>query len=165
MGKQGSPRSPRPEFQGARVISGMKDHKITSSDPPSWKRVNGVDCRWHSKTLLLHGLRSDSSKYNSCRGLYVGKKHLWLQKHIKTIAVMFGLLACLFLLDSLVISFSEFENLQPSTASNNSSGFQVWVNHPMLVSTLLDVNCEQLSSEISNFTSCGSKFPNHLMKL
>lgn len=120
MGKQGSPRSPRPEFQGDRVISGMKDYKITSSDvPPSWKRVAGVDCRWHSKTLLLHGLKNDSSKYNSLRGIYVGKKH------IRTIVKMFGLLGCLFLLDSLIISFFEFSNLQPSTASNNSSELQV----------------------------------------
>ncbi|KAJ1414141.1 putative O-fucosyltransferase, plant [Sesbania bispinosa] len=118
--KQGSPRSPRPEFEGGRVILGMKDYKITSSDAhaPSWKRMAGVDCRWHSKTLLLHGLKNDSSKYNSLRGLYVGKKH------IKTIAVMVGLLGCLFLLDSLILSFYEFADPQPTTASNNSSGFQ-----------------------------------------
>ncbi|XP_057737917.1 O-fucosyltransferase 8 isoform X1 [Arachis stenosperma] len=99
----------------------MKDHKITSSCDilPSWKKVK--------KTLLLHhyGLRSDSSKYNyySCRGIYVGKKHLWLQKHIKTIVVVLGLLGCLFLIDSFFISFSEFENPQPTTSSNNSSAF------------------------------------------
>ncbi|TKY71855.1 GDP-fucose protein O-fucosyltransferase [Spatholobus suberectus] len=120
MGKQGSHKSPRPEFQGANsVVMGVKDYKIASSDPPSWKRMTGgVDCRWHSKTLLLHGLKSDSSKCNSCRGLYVGKKH------IRAIAVLFGLLGCLFLLDSLIISFFEFTNLQPSTALNNSGVFQ-----------------------------------------
>lgn len=106
MGKQVSPRNPRPDFQGAaRAILGMKDYKITSND-----------CRWHSKTLLLHGLKNDSSKYNSIR---IGKKN------IKTIVVMFGLLGCLFLLDSLLISFFEFANLQQSTASNNSSELQV----------------------------------------
>ncbi|KAG4971372.1 hypothetical protein JHK85_037793 [Glycine max] len=89
MGKQGSHKSLRPEFQG-----------------------------WHSKTLLLHGLKSDSSKCSYCRGLYVGKKH------IRAIVVMFGLLGCLFLLDSLIISYFEFTNLQPSTASNNSIVFQ-----------------------------------------
>ncbi|KAK7306517.1 hypothetical protein VNO77_44464 [Canavalia gladiata] len=119
MGKQGSHKSPRPEFQGANsVILGMKDYKITSSDTPSWKRMTGVDCRWHSKTLFLHGLKSYSSKCNSCRGLYVGKKH------IRAIVVMFGLLGCLFLLDSLIISFFEFASLQPSTSSNISSEFQ-----------------------------------------
>ncbi|XP_061342690.1 O-fucosyltransferase 8 [Gastrolobium bilobum] len=112
---ESSPKSPRPEFKGASLISGMNDYKITSCDPPSWKRMTGVDYRWHSKTLLLHELKSDSSKYNSCKGLYVGKKH------IRTIALMFGLLGCLFLLDSLIISSFEFANLQPSTASNNSS--------------------------------------------
>ncbi|XP_027338514.1 O-fucosyltransferase 8-like isoform X2 [Abrus precatorius] len=124
MGKQGSHKSPRPEFQGANsVILGMKDYKITSSDPPSWKRMTGVDCRWHSKTLLLHGLKSDSSKCNSCRGLYVGKKH------IRAIVVMFGLLGCLFLLDSLIISCFEFTSLQPSTASNNSSGRDSYISN------------------------------------
>ncbi|QCD76871.1 O-fucosyltransferase [Vigna unguiculata] len=89
MGKQGSHKSLRSEFQG-----------------------------WHSKTLLLQGLKSDSSKCNSCRGIYVGKKH------IRAIVVMFGLLGCLFLLDSLIISFFEFTNLQPVSAPNNSSLFQ-----------------------------------------
>ncbi|WJX22458.1 hypothetical protein P8452_11762 [Trifolium repens] len=114
MGKQGSP-----EFKGAtRAMLGMKDYKITNNDPLSWKRMTSVDCRWNSKTLVLHGLKSDSTKYNSIRGFYVGKKN------IRTIVLMFGLLGCLFLLDSIFISFFEFENLQPSTASNNSSELQ-----------------------------------------
>ncbi|KAK7302962.1 hypothetical protein RJT34_13859 [Clitoria ternatea] len=120
MGKQGSHKSPRPECEGGNygVILGMKDYKLTSSDTPSWKRMTGVDYRWHSKTLLLHGLKTDSSKCNSCRGLYVGKKH------IRTIVVMFGFLGSLFLLDSLVISFFEFTSHQPTAAPDNSSGFQ-----------------------------------------
>jgi hypothetical protein len=97
---------------------GMKDYKI-NNDPLSWKRMTSVDCRWNSKTLVLHGLKSDSTKYNSIRGFYVGKKN------IRTIVLMFGLLGCLFLLDSIFISFFEFENLQPSTTSNNSSELKV----------------------------------------
>ncbi|KAL4274674.1 hypothetical protein AHAS_Ahas20G0030800 [Arachis hypogaea] len=63
--------------------------------------------------------------WDSCavRGIYVGKKHLWLQKHIKTIVVVLALLGCLFLIDSFFISFFEFENPQPTTSSNNSSAF------------------------------------------
>lgn len=120
MGKQGSPRRPTPEFKGAaRGMLGMnKDYKITSNDPPSWKRMTAVDCRWHSKTLLLHGLKNDSSKYNTIKGFYVGKKN------IRTIVLMFGLLGCLFLLDSIFISFFEFENIKPSAASNHSSELQ-----------------------------------------
>ncbi|XP_027348597.1 O-fucosyltransferase 8-like isoform X2 [Abrus precatorius] len=95
------------------------------SDSPSWRRITEVDWRCNSKTLLLHGLKSDALKYSSCKGLYAGKKHLWLQKHLRTIVVMVGLLGCLLLLDSLVVSFSDFANFQPSTASSNSSGFQV----------------------------------------
>lgn len=127
MGKQGSPRSPRPEPKHAVFGLNMKVHNIRCcNDPPSWRRMTGVDCRWNSKSLLFHGLKSDSSKYTSCKGLYVGKKYLWLQKHIKTIVVMFGLLGCLFLLDSLMVSY-DFAKFQPTIASNNSSGLQVQV--------------------------------------
>ncbi|CAI8590990.1 unnamed protein product [Vicia faba] len=113
MRKQGSPRSGKnSEFNGAtRVMLGTKDYKITS-----------VDCRWHSKTLLLQGLKNDYPKYNNIRGFYVGKKN------IRTIVLMFGLLGCLFLLDSIFISFFESENLRPITASNNSSQLQVHVS-------------------------------------
>ncbi|KAI4332537.1 hypothetical protein L6164_017439 [Bauhinia variegata] len=129
MGKQGSPRSPRPEFQNeAKALSlGMKDYQKrggSGNDPPSWRRITGNDCRWNSKSLLLHGLKSDSSKYSSCKGLYVGKKDLWLQKHIRTIAVMFGLMGFLFLLDSLMVSFFDSANLQNTTTYDNSTGFQ-----------------------------------------
>ena len=126
MGKQGSPRSPRPESQDGGSGLGMKVYKIRCSDPRSWRRMSGLDCRWNSKTLLLHGLKSDASKYSSCRGLYAGKKHLWLQKNIRTIALMFGLLGCLFLLDYLMVSFHNFGKFQPPRiASNSSSRFQV----------------------------------------
>ena len=94
-------------------------------DHNSWRRLAGGDCRLNSKTLFLHGLKSDSSKYSSCRGLYAGKKHLLLQKHVGTIAVMFGLMGCLFLLDSVVVSFFDFANLQHNTAYNSSSWIQV----------------------------------------
>ncbi|KAK7245521.1 hypothetical protein RIF29_40367 [Crotalaria pallida] len=106
------------------IILRMKEYKlfkITSSsiDHHSWnKRMKGVAYyRWNSKTLLFHGLKS-SYKHNSCRGLYAGKKH------IRTIGVTFGLLGCLFMLDSLVFSFFESPNLQPTKAFNNSSWFQ-----------------------------------------
>ncbi|XP_054793698.1 O-fucosyltransferase 8-like isoform X1 [Prosopis cineraria] len=124
MGKQRSPRSPRPEFQKGEIASGMKDNYQTRCSD-NWRRMAGGDhCRWNSKTLLLHGLRSDSSKYGSCRGIYVGKKHLWLQKHLRTILVMFGFMSCLLFLDSLMVSFFDFANHQHGAANNNSSGFQ-----------------------------------------
>ncbi|XP_019462662.1 PREDICTED: uncharacterized protein At1g04910-like isoform X1 [Lupinus angustifolius] len=118
MGKQGSSKD-------SVFGLGMKVHNIRccNDPPPSWRRMTGVDCRWNSKSLLFHGLKSDTSKYSSCKGLYVGKKHLWLQKHIKIIVVMFGLLSSLFLLDSLIVSY-DFAKFQPSPASNSSSEFQ-----------------------------------------
>lgn len=89
---------------------GMKDYKINNSDAPSWKRVvTRVDCRWHSKTLLLHGLKNDSTKYNPLRGgIYVGKKN------IRTIVVMFALLVAfsyLILFSSPILSFQIFNQV------------------------------------------------------
>ncbi|KAK7247177.1 hypothetical protein RIF29_42054 [Crotalaria pallida] len=118
MGKQGSSKD-------AVFGLGMKVHNVRCcNDPPSCRRMTSVDCRWNSKSLLFHGLKSDASKYSSYKGLYVGKKHLWLQKHIKTMVVMFGLLSCLLLLDSLMVSSYDFVKFQPSAASNNSNDFQ-----------------------------------------
>ncbi|XP_019439626.1 PREDICTED: uncharacterized protein At1g04910-like isoform X2 [Lupinus angustifolius] len=51
----------------------------------------------------------------SLRGLYVRKTH------IRNIAVTFGLLGFLFLLDSFIISFFESPNLQSTSVSYNSS--------------------------------------------
>ncbi|KAL1328754.1 hypothetical protein AAHE18_13G395700 [Arachis hypogaea] len=70
-----------------------------NNDPPCWRRISG----WNSNTtLLLHHHHHDASKYStsSCKGLYAGKKHLWLQKNvIMTMVIMLGFLACFFLLD------------------------------------------------------------------
>ncbi|KAK7318818.1 hypothetical protein RJT34_03525 [Clitoria ternatea] len=123
MGKllQGSTRSQRPESEDG----GINVHKIRCSeslrDPPSWRRVAGVD--YCSKTLLFHD-HASKQYISSCKGLHVGKKHLWLQKNVRTIVVLFGLLGCLFLLDSLMVSFPDFANFQPTTPSTNSTRIQ-----------------------------------------
>lgn len=111
--------------QGELASSGVMKY-CQNRCSENWRRMaGGGDCRWNSKTLLFHGLRSDSSKYGSCRGIYVGKKHLWLQKYLRTTLVMFGFISCLLLLDSLMVSFFDFANLQHSIANNNSTSFQV----------------------------------------
>ncbi|CAB4306671.1 unnamed protein product [Prunus armeniaca] len=58
MGKQGSPRSPRPEPQiDDDLSSGTKDY-----DPSNvGRRMPGGDNHLNSKMLLLHGLRNDSN--------------------------------------------------------------------------------------------------------
>jgi hypothetical protein len=103
MGKQGSP-----EFKGAtRAMLGMKDYKITNNDPLSWKRMTSVDCRWNSKTLVLHGLKSDSTKYNS---IMLGKR---------TLELLFSCLVCyvafsfLILFSYLFLSLKIFNQVQP----------------------------------------------------
>ncbi|KAJ7947103.1 O-fucosyltransferase [Quillaja saponaria] len=109
----------------------MKDYQtryqdilLGGSDPATWRRMTGSDYRWNSKTLLLHGLKSDCSKYSAGKGLHGGKRNLWFRKHMRSIAFMFGLMGFLFLLDSLLVSIFDYTFLQHSTTHENSSEFQ-----------------------------------------
>ncbi|KAL5575212.1 hypothetical protein UlMin_016911 [Ulmus minor] len=97
----------------------MKDYQIrsseTGSDPFIGRRGSGGD--WYSKTVLkndFHGFKYDSSKYGTYKGNYVGKRHVWLRKHLKSIALMIALMGFLFLFDSLMVSFFDSTNLQNS---------------------------------------------------
>ncbi|CAL9015716.1 unnamed protein product [Prunus brigantina] len=113
MGKQGSPRSPRPEPQiNDDLSSGTKDY-----DPSNvGRRMPGGDNHLNSKMLLLHGLRNDSVKYTTCKGSFVGKKHLWLLKDVRSIIFVFALMDFLLLLDSFLVSIFDSMVLQNSSA-------------------------------------------------
>lgn len=113
MGKQGSPRSPRPEPQiDDDLSSGTKDY-----DPSNvGRRMPGGDNLLNSKMLLLHGLRNDSVKYTTCKGSFVGKKHLWLRKDVRSIIFVFALMGFLLLLDSFLVSIFDSMVLQNSSA-------------------------------------------------
>ncbi|KAI5331356.1 PREDICTED: At1g04910 [Prunus dulcis] len=113
MGKQGSPRSPRPEPQiDDDLSSGTKDY-----DPSNvGRRMPGGDNHLNSKMLLLHGLRNDSVKYTTCKGSFVGKKHLWLRKDFRSIIFVFALMGFLLLLDSFLVSIFDSMVLQNSSA-------------------------------------------------
>ncbi|KAJ7947110.1 O-fucosyltransferase [Quillaja saponaria] len=109
----------------------MKDYQIRyqdillgGSDPATGRRMIGSDYRWNSKTLLIHGLKSDCSKYSAGKGLHGGKRNLWFRKHMRSIAFMFQLMGLLFLLDSLMVSIFDYTFLQHSTTHENSSEFQ-----------------------------------------
>lgn len=131
MGKQGSPRSPRPEVQKDKLSLGMKEYKLRSSetgnDPPLGRRVSGGDYYWNSKPASFHGSKNDSfGKYGSYKGNnHVGKKHIWLRNHLKSIALMFVFMAFFFLLDSFMVSIFESLNLQSSSAPEKSSWIKV----------------------------------------
>ncbi|KAG8635481.1 O-fucosyltransferase 8 isoform X3 [Manihot esculenta] len=124
MGKQGSPRSPRPELS-----IGTKDYQIRSleslpsSDPSIGRRYSGVDNNWKTKVVLLDGLKDEYGKLGS-KGVYVGKRHIWFRKHVRSIAFMFALMGFLFLLDSFMVSIFDSINVQNDSTSSNSSGLK-----------------------------------------
>ncbi|KAM6575013.1 hypothetical protein CsatA_023340 [Cannabis sativa] len=108
MGKQGSPRSPRPE---------------AGNESPLGRRMSGVDYYWSSKPEKFYGYKNDFGKYG--KGHFVGKRHIWIRKHLKPIALMFVFMGFLFLLDSVMISISDSMNAQRiSTDQRKSSGLK-----------------------------------------
>ncbi|XP_059669641.1 O-fucosyltransferase 8 [Cornus florida] len=110
MGKQGSPRSPRPEHPNVDVSFGAKDYQYRCSetqqgcDPCKGRRISGGDYYHWNKTFLLHNLKNESAKFSACKGVYVGKRHIWLRKHVRSIVFTFGFMGFLFLFDSLLFS-------------------------------------------------------------
>ncbi|EOY27967.1 O-fucosyltransferase family protein isoform 1 [Theobroma cacao] len=125
MGKQGSPRSPRPMSKNTNSVFRTKDYHIRSSDssgasdPSIGRRILGGENYWNSKAALLHGLKADSGKFTPCKGVYVGKRHTWFRRNVKSIAFTVVLIAFLFLLDSLMVSIFGSINLQSSTNSTS----------------------------------------------
>ncbi|KAM6551413.1 hypothetical protein CsatB_001221 [Cannabis sativa] len=108
MGKQGSPRSPRPE---------------AGNESPLGRRMSGVDYYWSSKPEKFYGYKNDFGKYG--KGHFVGKRHIWIRKHLKPIALMFVFMCFLFLLDSVMLSISDSMNAQRiSTDQRKSSGLK-----------------------------------------
>ncbi|CBI30704.3 hypothetical protein VitviT2T_015228 [Vitis vinifera] len=135
MGKQGSPRSPRPKSVGADLSLGMKEYQgrcpetLPGSDPSLGRRISGGDYNWN-RNLLLHGLKNEPAKFGACKGVYVGKKHTWFRKHVRSVVFMFGLMGFLFLLDSLMVSIFDSMNLQGSSAPIKSSGLKEDKSYP-----------------------------------
>lgn len=123
MGKQGSPRSPRPNVSFGM---NMKDYQkrssenLTSSDPTIGRRLSGGDNNWKTKVVLLHGLKNEYGQLGSCKGVYVGKRHIWFRKHVRPIAFMFALMGSLFLLDSFMVSIFDSINLHNSSRKSSS---------------------------------------------
>ena len=77
MGKQGSLRSPRPEYLNFELSLGAKESQVRC-------------------------LKNDPTKFSACKG--GGKRHVWLGKHVRSMVLTFGLMGFLFLLDSLLFS-------------------------------------------------------------
>nr|XP_048323377.1 O-fucosyltransferase 8 isoform X2 [Ziziphus jujuba var. spinosa] len=69
MGKQNSPRSPRPEPLDDDLSLRMKECQIRSSengnDPSIGRRMSGGDNHWNSKMVLPYGWKNDNAKYTT----------------------------------------------------------------------------------------------------
>ncbi|CAK7350400.1 unnamed protein product [Dovyalis caffra] len=124
MGKQGSPRSPRPDVVNVKDYQKRSSECLPGSDPILGRRLSGGDSNWKTKVVLLHDLKTEYGKLGSCKAVYVGKRHLWFRKHVKSIAFMFALMGSLFLLDSFMVSLFDSINLQNSSPSRTSSGLK-----------------------------------------
>lgn len=131
MVKQWPPRSPNPEFQKAELSSGMKNHQVRCSetlpgnDPSTGRRTSAGEYNWNSKAALLHKLKNESGKLNSCKGAQIGKRHMWFRKQVRLIVCTFVLMGFFFLFDSLMVSIFDSVNLQDSSTSKDSRGLQV----------------------------------------
>ncbi|XP_061984644.1 O-fucosyltransferase 8-like isoform X3 [Populus nigra] len=121
MGKQGSPRSPRPDVVNVKDYHTRSSECLPGSDPILGRRLSGGDNNWKTKVALLHDLKHEYGKLGSCKAVYVGKRHLWFRKHVKSIVFMFALMGSLFLLDSFMVSLFDSINLQNSSPSRTSS--------------------------------------------
>ncbi|KAK2979857.1 hypothetical protein RJ640_026599 [Escallonia rubra] len=122
MGKQGFPRSPRPEHTNFNLSFGLKDMQ-KGGDPSTGKRVAGGDCQWN-KVVLFHGLKNDSAKFGAYKGGYPGKRHVWFRRHVRSIIFTIALMGFLFLLDSLLISVFDPASLKSSSTPRKSTGKQ-----------------------------------------
>lgn len=111
MGKQGVSRSLRPESQSDGMSLGMKDYQIRccsenfcGNNPSIGRRLSGDDVNSGLKTVSVHGLKHDVSKISASKGSYGSKRNVWLQKHVRSILFMIGVIGFVFLVDSLTVS-------------------------------------------------------------
>ncbi|KAK1375429.1 O-fucosyltransferase family protein [Heracleum sosnowskyi] len=122
MGKQDSPKSPRPDNPNPNPASVSKDYQFRpaelqkNGEPFLGRRLSGGEYKWNRDTLC-HSLKNDSGKFGACKGGHAGKRNtLWLRKNVGTILLTLGLMGFLFLLDSIMVSI-----FNPSAVHNNSA--------------------------------------------
>ncbi|XP_038895007.1 O-fucosyltransferase 8 isoform X2 [Benincasa hispida] len=130
MGKQGASRNLRPESQNDGMSLGMKDYQIRCSEnfcgnnPSIGRRLSGEDVNSSLKNVSVHGLKHDFSKMNVSKGSYGGKRNFWLQKHVRSILFMIGVIGFVFLVDSLTVSLVNLIIHRNSPSARKSSGIK-----------------------------------------
>lgn len=131
MGKQGASRSLRPESQSEGMSLGMKGYQIRCSEslcgnnPSIGRRLSGEDINSSSKPGSIHGSKHDFSKISASKGSYGGKRHFWLQKHVRSFLFMIGVIGFVFLVDSLTLSIVNLIIRRNSQFSRKLSGAKV----------------------------------------
>ncbi|KAK6917707.1 GDP-fucose protein O-fucosyltransferase [Dillenia turbinata] len=102
MGKQSSPRSPRPE------------PLVPSGNPYLERRLSGGEYHWSKTTALLRGLKNEPTKLSTCKS-FNGKRH------VRSIVFTIGLLGFLLWMDSLMVSIFDSPSPQRKLAPRYSS--------------------------------------------
>lgn len=103
MGRQGSPRSPRPGFQNAILLPG--------SDPPLGRRMPGGD--WN-KSVPTNAFKSEPAKLGA-KCPYTGKRQNWLRRHLRNFMFTLGLIGLFFMFDSFLMSINDYILFPPYT--------------------------------------------------
>jgi len=132
MGKQGVSRSLRPESQSDGMSLGMKDYQIRccsenfcGNNPSIGRRLSGDDVNSGLKTVSVHGLKHDVSKISASKGSYGSKRNVWLQKHVRSILFMIGVIGFVFLVDSLTVSLVNLIIRRNTSPARKSIGIKV----------------------------------------
>lgn len=122
MGNQDFPKSPRPENPNSNPAFVSNDYQFrpaelqNNGEPFLGRRLSGGEFKWNRDTLF-HSLKNDSVKFGASKGGSVGKRNtIWHRKNISTVISTLGLMAFLFLLDSIMVSI-----FNPSAVHYNSA--------------------------------------------
>ncbi|CAG7864382.1 unnamed protein product [Brassica rapa] len=100
MGKQGLPRSPRPETRDKEEKSGRRSlDSLTGNDLFIGRRIFG------SEVSKAQGSKHDQSCGSSNKFSYSWKQqHSWLRRNFKSILVMISVTSFIFFMDSIMVS-------------------------------------------------------------
>lgn len=108
MGKQGFPKSPRPEslnFDGLKEYQLGWSEMLQNGDPSLGRRVSVGDYNW-DKAMLVKGCKNDNVKFNACKGVCASKRHLWwFHRHMRSIIFTVILMGFFSLLDWFMFSY------------------------------------------------------------
>lgn len=100
MGKQGSPRSPRPETRDKEEKTGRRSlDSLTGNDLLTGRRIFG------SEASKAQGSKHDQSCGSINKFNYSWKQqHSWLRRNFKSILVMISVTGLIFFMDSIMVT-------------------------------------------------------------